>query len=228
MDIARRIKGLWGDPLTFNVKELHILSCIPDDCTAITQESTISSPEARNRSRPAQLEWKNDAWGLNAKIMLLGEEIEQDEEANREMVQKILEEGEAGGLDLTNDYTVLEDEEESTSDIMKWLDEDDGFDEGTQVIIGRTHFFTGDQRAYKGMPATSAVDAKDRSLGDTGNVSGFARRRGSTNRLETQWNEGEFGRREKDYMPWGMRQRVARERFTSLPDISDDSDAEDP
>ena len=227
MDIARRIKGLWGDPLTFDVKELHIVSCVPDDCTTATQESTISSPETRNRPREAQLEWKNEAWGLNAKIMLLGEEIEQDEKANQEMLQKIMDDGEPGGLDLSYDYTVLEDEEESTADIMKWLDEDDDFDEGTQLIIGRTHFFTGDQRAYKGMPATSAVDAKDRALGDAGNVSGFARRRGSTNRLETQWNEGEFGRREKDFMPWGMRERVAREKFTSLPDVPDDSDVED-
>jgi hypothetical protein len=144
------------------------------------------------------------------------------------MIDRILEEGKPGGADISMDYTILEDEEESLSDIEKWLNDDDEFDEGTQVVIGRTHFFTGEQRTYKGMPATSVVDAKDRSLGDAGDVSGFARRRGATARLESQWKEGEFGRREKDYMPWGMRERVGREKFTSLPiELDDDTEFED-
>mmetsp|Transcript_21557 Transcript_21557/g.34677 ORF Transcript_21557/g.34677 Transcript_21557/m.34677 type:complete len:574 (-) Transcript_21557:1023-2744(-) len=211
MDVARRIKGLWGDPLTLAVKELHVMSCKEDD-----EPSRLASPGV-DRSRPSSIEWKNQAWGCNAKIMLYGEEIEQDESANKDMVDKLMEMGEQGGGDITQDYTILDDEEESTSDIEKWLDDDDDFDEGTQLIIGRTHFFTGDQRTYKGMPATSVVDAKDRSLGDVGAVSGSARRRGSASRQGSLWEDGEYGRRQKDYSPWGMRERGAKEKFANLP-----------
>ena len=79
--------------------------------------------------------------------------------------------------------TGLDDEEEDVSDIEDWLNLDDDWDEGTQVIIGRTHFFTGEQRTYKGMPASSAIDSKDRSTGEAGGaVSGLARRRRTSSR----------------------------------------------
>jgi hypothetical protein len=43
------------------------------------------------------------------------------------------------------------------TELEQWLyGEDDDYDEGTVVVIGRTHFFTGEMRQYVGMPATSA------------------------------------------------------------------------
>lgn len=170
MDVARRLKGLWGKPLTIDVKSLDLISCKSQDGNVVEKENW-------NTNVPLETELKKEAWGRNAKIMLYGEEVGQDEEANERMVEQILQDGETGGGDISADYTILHDEEESLSDIEIWLDEeDDDFDEGMQVIIGRTHIFTGDQRHYKGMPATSVVDFKDRSLGESGSVSGLARR----------------------------------------------------
>lgn len=83
-----------------------------------------------------------------------------------------------------------------------------------------TLFFTGDQRNYKGMPATSVVDAKDRSLGEAGSVSGLARRRGTTSRKQNVWEDGEYGRRNKDFLPWGLFNEIKLIRFhfnTNLP-----------
>lgn len=73
----------------------------------------------------------------------------------------------------------MDNEEDSIDDIVKWVDkEDDDFDERVRlIIIVRAHCFTGDQQNYKGMPATSVVDAMDRALDETGGaVSGLARR----------------------------------------------------
>lgn len=219
MEIARRLKGLWGDPLTINVKCLEVLSCKSQDDT-FDGEKDGEEYESLNLSNPnrfsqqvSQVELKKEAWGCNAKIMLFGEETQQDDVANEKMIEKFLEEGESGGADISMDYTILDEEEESVTELEKWLDEEDDFDEGTQVIIGRTHFFTGDQRNYKGMPATSVVDAKDRSLGEAGAVSGLARRRGSTSRKQNVWTDGEYGRRNKDFMPWGLRERKEKQKF---------------
>eukprot|EP00536_Pseudo-nitzschia_multiseries_P011176 jgi/Psemu1/307954/fgenesh1_kg.366_\ len=221
MDKARRLKGLFGDPLTITVNCLDILSCSPEDSGGgadddndgdewenlyITNTNTFAQ-------QASQVEMKKEAWARNAKIMLVGEEVQQDDTANEEMIEQLLDSGEIGGADISMDFTILEDEEESTTDLQKWLDEDDEFDEGTQVVIGRTHFFTGDQRNYKGMPATSVVDAKDRSLGEAGSVSGLARRRGSTSRKQNVWEDGEYGRRSKDFLPWGLRERKEKEKY---------------
>ena len=83
-------------------------------------------------------------------------------------------------------------------DLENWLDQDDeGVDEGTVVVIGRTHFFTGEMRKFVGMPATSVMDAKDRAMG----VSGAARRRGAIHRGGNLWEEGEWGRKDADLRP---------------------------
>jgi hypothetical protein len=222
MEIARRLKGLWEDPLTINVKCLEILSCncandigsTFDDKDGAESESTHFPNHKRFAHQVSQVEMKQESYGCNARIMLLGEEIQQDDKANEKMIDQLLEAGEIGGGDISMDFTILDDEEETVTDLEKWLDEDDDFDEGTQVTIGRTHFFTGDQRNYKGMPATSAVDAKDRSLGEAGSVSGLARRRGSTSRKQNVWEDGEYGRRNKDFLPWGLRERKGKEKFT--------------
>jgi hypothetical protein len=224
MEKARRLKGLWGDPLTINVKCVEILSCkSPDDSGVFSEEEEEDGEDwesfhMRTSNRYMQqataVEMKKEAWGCNAKIMLFGEEVQQDNTLNEKMMEQLLESGEIGGADISMDFTILDDEEESTTDLERWLDEDDDFDEGTQVVIGRTHFFTGDQRNYKGMPATSVVDAKDRSLGEAGAVSGLARRRGSTSRKQNVWADGEYGRRSKDFLPWGARERKEKEKYT--------------
>jgi hypothetical protein len=47
-------------------------------------------------------------------------------------------------------------------ELEDWLDgeddEDDLEEEGTALMIGRTHLFTGEKRSYVGMPASSAPD----------------------------------------------------------------------
>ena len=81
---------------------------------------------------------------------------------------------------------------------MRLLMDDDEWDEGATVIIGRTQFFTGEARQYVGMPAMSATDAKDRvHLGD--GVGATVRRKGTVHRKGERWNEGDFGRKEGDW-----------------------------
>ena len=162
--------------------------------------------------------------------MLMGEEIQQDEDMNEDMIRQLVEKGERGGMDISMDFTILDDEEEPLSEIEQWLDNDEDWDEGSQVIIGRTHLYTGDQRTYFGMPASSVVDAKDRSMGEGGSVSALARRRRTTSRQGSLWEDGEFGRRENDYLPWNKRERPQRlanlegldNTFFSGTDSSDD------
>eukprot|EP00980_Cylindrotheca_fusiformis_P021522 scaffold8369_cov121-Cylindrotheca_fusiformis.AAC.3 len=174
LDVARRLRGLWGDPLTFSVKELHLVSCQDDGGGEALLDSFI--PQSTSQ-------WSKEPWMCNAKIMLLGEEIQQDEALNEKMMQRLMEEGQPGGMDISNDFTILDNEEESISDIEAWLDLDDDWDEGTQVIIGRTHFYTGEQRTYQGMPASSSMDAKDRTSGEAGGaISGMARRKRTASR----------------------------------------------
>eukprot|EP00979_Chaetoceros_neogracilis_P018149 scaffold10555_cov228-Chaetoceros_neogracile.AAC.1 len=81
-----------------------------------------------------------------------------------------------------------------------WLEEDDDVDDGATVIIGRTIFLMGEMRQYTGMPASSTMDGKDRVMGDR-DVSGSARRRGAVHRQGDRWQEGDYGRKEKDYLP---------------------------
>lgn len=167
MEVARRLKGLWGPPLTIRVNDLHVISCRDDDDddsgnTVAGDWDTNNGVDSR-RTKKAAKEFTGRPFGCNAKIMLVGQEVEQDEVSNQRMVTKLVKEGELGGMDISADYTILDDEDESVSDIERWLDDDD-FDEGSQVVIGRTHFYTGGQRYYKGMPATSTLDGKDRAM----------------------------------------------------------------
>jgi len=217
METAGRLKGLWGEPLKIDVKSLEVLSCkVPDEETnddLAEYETYRFTKSERFSAETNQYATSSDSWGCNAKIMLVDEEIPQDEDANEKMIEQLLEEGEIGGGDISMDFTILDDEEEDSSSIEAWLDDDEDFDEGTQVIIGRTHFFTGDQRSYNGMPATSAVDAKDRALGEAGSVSGLARRRGAVSRKSNVWEDGEYGRRTKDHLPWGLRERPGKDKM---------------
>jgi hypothetical protein len=131
-------------------------------------------------------------YGCDAQVMLMGEEIDTDEESSKEMVDFIMNQGSPGGYEFegggsTEDdgqqlSSVLEESyqenNDDTDDLELWLDCDDEWDEGTVVVIGRTHFFTGDMRTYDGMPATNTMDAKDRVFGEGTNAVG--RRKGSS------------------------------------------------
>ena len=83
--------------------------------------------------------------------------------------------------------------------IADWLNDDEDYDEGATVVIGRTQFFMGDSRQYTGMPASSTIDGKDKKIGE--NISGSARRRGAVHRQGDRWNEGDFGSKAKDHLP---------------------------
>ncbi len=91
-------------------------------------------------------------------------------------------------------------QKESEENLQSWLEEDEDIDEGATIIIGRTQFFMGEMRQYTGMPASSTMDGKDRVLGDS-DVSGAARRRGAVHRQGDRWQEGDYGRKEKDFLP---------------------------
>jgi len=89
---------------------------------------------------------------------------------------------------------------DETTDIEAWLDGDDDEveDEGATVVIGRAQFFMGAMREFIGMPASSAIDHKDRIMG--GGVSAVARRKGSVHRLAESWDVGDYGKKETDKM----------------------------
>lgn len=169
-------------------------------------------------------------YGCDAMVMLLGEEVassvapgggtEAEEEERLVLDLLMSEAGQEGGgaksLLLDRDGTGGADngggdgggvEEEDGGDGVdlleeEWedfLDDDDDWDEGATIVIGRTHFFLGEMRQYVGMPATSTMDGKDRVLGES--VSAVARRKGSVHRQGDRWKEGEFGHKERDYLP---------------------------
>lgn len=86
-----------------------------------------------------------------------------------------------------------------TNDIEAWLDDDDDMmdDEGATVVIGRAQFFMGAMREFIGMPASSAIDLKDRIMG--GGINAVARRKGSVHRLAESWDVGDYGKKDSDY-----------------------------
>jgi hypothetical protein len=138
-------------------------------------------------------------FGCDALVMLIGEEVDIDEEGSQEVVDLIMRRGSPGGYELmeqevSNDMSlpaslnVANDGDDDTGNLELWLDSEDEWDEGTVIVIGRTHFFSGEMRMYAGMPASSTVDAKDRILGEGVNAS--ARRRGSVQRAASVLKDG--------------------------------------
>lgn len=99
---------------------------------------------------------------------------------------------------LANDDSRGDESDEFTSDIEAWLDDDDESleDEGATVVIGRAQFFMGANREFVGMPASSAIDSKDRIMG--GGISAVVRRKGSVHRLAESWNAGDYGKKDSD------------------------------
>jgi hypothetical protein len=243
MKIAKRLKGLW-DPLTIPVTELQIVSRREDEEGSYDYDGKSTTPKTTTATVTTAMESESSCipWGCNAKIQLpppfdeeQDEYDEEQEEENQKMLQRLLDEGSPGGGDISMDYTILEDdEEEPASSILEWLNDDEDWDEGTTVVIGRTTFFTGDKRIYVGMPATSSIDAKDRFFGGGGvggdgsgaagtsssggvggndavlnawGVSGAARRRTTVGRGNNVWNDGDYGHRASDYSPFTNREQ---------------------
>lgn len=198
--VARKLRKLW-EPLTFNVTDLHLLSCRENSGLDGTSGGTsagetdgllqdyygryngngdgaLSSTEKELRFGT---ELSGNQFGCDALVSFIGEEVEMDDELNQEMANMVFEKGEPGGYELRknkNEDALVEGNKREkgavgTSDWMggekvglssnleKWLlEEDDEYDEGTVVVIGRTQFFTGEMRQYVGMPASSARDSR--------------------------------------------------------------------
>lgn len=216
IETARRLRSDW-EPLVFPVTDLHLLSSSspypPEDASVYNDyrhhyediDHELDNREYRlfsQQSRPGPNRPRKQGtdeelhlttvgqWGCDALVMLMGQEIEMDHAWNEEMAQMVFRNGTKGGYELRGQSPppTLSVPDDVAEDLQQWLLEDDEFDEGTVVVIGRTHFFTGEMRNYVGMPAFSVMDGKDRVMGDS--VSGAARRRGSTNRASEKTNDG--------------------------------------
>jgi hypothetical protein len=149
-------------------------------------------------------------------IMLVGQEVPVDDDEGREMTRLICERGEPGGADRsrpsdrtggkesvdrsnspnatsssTRNNDLNEEQVDDCEGLLQFLDEDD-VDEGTVVVIGRTHFFTGEMRHYVGMPATSTTEqqASITTTGSSGDT-GALRRKGAVH--PSRLRDGEFG-----------------------------------
>jgi len=86
--------------------------------------------------------------------------------------------------------------DESVTDIEAWLDDDDSDvdDDGATVVIGRAQFFMGAMREFVGMPASSAIDSKNRIM--SGGANALSRRKGAVHRATHEsWDEGDYGKR---------------------------------
>lgn len=217
IEMARKLKGLW-DPLEFNVTDLHVIS---QGSTDIIQESADPDYGYSNLKKTSWMSQDEEQhlsvtqYGCDAMIRLVGEELEMDHEWNEELANMVMKNGMAGGYEASRQgklasgpaapFPTSADMDDDDGSLDKWLDDDDEWDEGTVVVLGRTHFFTGEMRVYVGMPAASAIDAKDKALGE--GISGAARRRGSTHRQGDVWQSGEFGRRDSDFSPRSSREK---------------------
>lgn len=157
IETARKLKGLW-EPLTFDVTDLHFVSILDN---AESSEDSDERHTGMYNNRDYDLTKKiqqepekevhsdsEEQFGCDAMVLLMGEEVEMDKEENKLMVEKIMREGIPGGSDQT--ASSLIDPNKDTSILEGWLDNDDGWDEGTVLVIGRTHFFTGEKRMYVG------------------------------------------------------------------------------
>lgn len=218
---ARKLKGFW-DPLSFTVTDLHFISLVKSSGQKI-EESTETyyslnfdqthSPETVvgtpfHDTKTQQIRETGAAFGCDAIVMLMGEELEMDDEGNELLANLVWEEGIPGGFrfeedgmkspgkPLVHDEVPLEEDEiddDKNSDdqpysrygtygrkldskegdyeeLLAWLDGDDDDEDstdeiGTDVVIGRTHMFSGEKRMYTGMPASSTAEEADGSLG---------------------------------------------------------------
>merc|ERR1712232_688579 len=130
-----------------------------------------------------------------------------DETYNQEMANLVMKQGTPGGMERRLKEPIgqeqpqqqasrwedqLDENEGDWEDLTEWLNNDENYDEGTVMVMGRTHFFTGELRLYVGMPATSARDFKDRNSG--GGMNGAERRKRSVVYTKNLV-EGDYGNR---------------------------------
>jgi hypothetical protein len=208
--MARKLRQLWN-PLSFTVTDLQVVSM-----KGAEGEDWFSSPSSSSSSSAASPSGATDRsfaanppqMGCDAMIMLVGQEVPVNDEESQEMTRLLCERGEPGGAarqasvgegDETRtissdgiDYSNNDDDNDGQyDDLLQFLDEDD-VDEGTVVVIGRTHFFTGEMRHYVGMPAasTSENQAAISTTGSSGDT-GTSRRKSSV--TLSRLLEGEFG-----------------------------------
>lgn len=255
METARKLRALW-QPLIFEVADLHLVSSglstdekAMGEGTGAKERDYLDNREylmfhkesfqSSNAWSGSDEEWRLNAkqFGCDAMVMLVGEEEPTDDELNQEMVKLICERGTSGGhnISIAEGDSLFEgsrdkhSSDEMSAELEKWLLQDDDFDEGSVVVIGRTHFFTGEMRNYVGMPAFSVRDGKDRVLGDR--VSGAARRRGVIHRSSSTLQEqGNWGRNDDDYLPSTNKQKARQRRSRnsrSAPQSSGQNDIEE-
>jgi hypothetical protein len=219
--MARKLRQLWN-PLSFTVTDLQVVSMKgaegEDWFSSPSSSSSSSSAASPSGTTDRSFAANPPQMGCDAMIMLVGQEVPFNDEESQEMTRLLCERGEPGGAarqasygegdespasrarrklgtesSYGNDYSNNDDNgnDGQYDDLLQFLDEDD-VDEGTVVVIGRTHFFTGEMRHYVGMPATSTSEHQAAipttgSSGDTG-----ASRRKSSVTL-SRLLEGEFG-----------------------------------
>ena len=160
---AKRLKGLWR-PLTFTVTDLQFISDLSnDDARENPSGDNVLTKFAVNDPTGEENFEQSDQFGCDASVMLVGEEIEQDEDVNEIMVDFLVREGIPGAGD-TNQNNVRDQsplwepddapkvsvDPDAVENLLAWLDEEEDLDEGTAVVIGRTHFFSGEMRSYDG------------------------------------------------------------------------------
>jgi hypothetical protein len=179
-----------------------------------------------------------EQFGCDALVSLMGVEPMEDMEDDhldpvntQDIIQMVCEMGEPGGYyknitDRTDpnhtrppDLTEQQDDMNTTTELERWLlEEDEEYDAGTVVVIGRTQLFTGEMRTYVGMPACSVLDGRDKAHGES-YVSGAARRRTTVHRSGSLYDDGDWGQKQIDYEPWGMRERTKRNKNKTITEI---------
>ena len=182
--VAKKLRKVW-EPLTWEVTDLQILASQAlvtetDETTTstTTEEESFADPSLWLFRQKVTKAKQDDSlmMGCSALIMLYGEEMDMDDELNQEIANLVAQKGEDGGFGRQQQSTANSAVADSTpmpsmsssmdsmdiqnggiKDIEAYLanEDEDAPDEGTVVVIGRVHFFTGDARIYQGMPATS-------------------------------------------------------------------------
>jgi hypothetical protein len=154
----------------------------------VGQEVFIDDEEAREMTR--LMCERGEPGGVDRRRLRPLDRPEEESEA-KDLLQSSLRQKQRNPMSNALDVSG-EEAGSDCEDLLQFLDEDD-VDEGTVVVIGRTHFFTGEMRHYVGMPATSITEGQASiittgSSGDTG----AQRRKGATGTARLR--DGEFGR----------------------------------
>jgi 2'-5' RNA ligase superfamily len=113
LQTARKLKGLW-DPLSFDVTELHFVSQAKMRIkSANHHRNAIIDSDNRNGIIK---EAPDVQFGCDAMVMLIGEEIEMDDESNQLLFEHVWTEGTPGGF-FRNELQGHEQEEDEEASI---------------------------------------------------------------------------------------------------------------